>query len=70
MLETSSFIITFNECRKRLVIEIVFLSVYLKGDAMGGGHSGAVPPTGTWCPPKKKGTAVEKLDDSGQSVSS
>ena len=39
-----------------------------RGDAMGalGGHARS----GTWCPQNEKGTAVEKLADSGQSVSS
>ena len=62
MLETSSFIITFNECRKRLVIEIVFLSVYLKGDAMGGGHSiGGRAPYWNLVPPKEKGNCSGKI---------
>jgi len=44
-----------------------------RGDAMGGGTRGQCLPTGTWClspPTNEKGTAVEKLADSGQSVSS
>jgi len=50
---------------------LVVVRQWCRGNAaMGalGGH--APPPTGTWFLPNEEGTAMEKLADSGQSVSS